>query len=57
VTDDYEARLEARRADDSARREAWGDGVYDAWKGYAPDPDFLGRGYPEDYYRGYEEMQ
>lgn len=41
-----------RRAE---QREAEADGFYDAWRGWAPQPDLLGHE-PEDYMRGYDEV-
>ena len=44
-------------ARDEARRKAWGDGVYDAWKGFAPDPSLTGNLEHADAYRdGYEHL-
>jgi hypothetical protein len=38
--------------------DAWGDGVYDAWAGYAPDPGHMGHTGPavERYAAGYRSM-
>lgn len=33
---------------------ARGNGVYDSWAGYEPNPP---SGYEDDYWRGYDEME